>query len=170
MGFELGRVPLVRYSRYDRLATQAFLTFTLLVPPTDWRRRPSTPSGRTWPRPRSVSSSRTARPSHLSGAASFPLITAPAAGAVQAAGPAEVEKLLRERFAKIGIEAGKPFKFDKLTADQKADLVFLPDQPQAPATTGQSANALYVGGLYRDILGRQADTAGLNYWVGQPAQ
>ncbi len=37
-------------------------------------------------------------------------------------GPADVEKPLRDRFAKIGIEAGKPFKLDKLTADQKANL------------------------------------------------
>jgi hypothetical protein len=37
-------------------------------------------------------------------------------------GPAEVEKPLRDRFAQIGVEAGKPFKLDKLTADQKADL------------------------------------------------
>jgi hypothetical protein len=37
-------------------------------------------------------------------------------------GPAEVEKPLRDQFAKIGIEAGKPFKLDKLTAEQKADL------------------------------------------------
>jgi hypothetical protein len=39
-----------------------------------------------------------------------------------ATGPAEVEKPIRERFAKIGIEAGKPFTLDKLTADQKAEV------------------------------------------------
>lgn len=38
-------------------------------------------------------------------------------------GPAEVEKPMRERFAKIGIEAGKPFSLDKLTAEQKAEVV-----------------------------------------------
>jgi hypothetical protein len=38
-------------------------------------------------------------------------------------GPAEVEKPTRERFARIGIEAGKPFSLDKLTAEQKAEVV-----------------------------------------------
>jgi hypothetical protein len=37
-------------------------------------------------------------------------------------GPAEVEVPLRARFAKIGVEAGKPFAVDKLTPDQKAEL------------------------------------------------
>jgi len=37
-------------------------------------------------------------------------------------GPAEVEKPMRARFAKIGIEAGKPFAIDKLTPEQKAEL------------------------------------------------
>jgi hypothetical protein len=37
-------------------------------------------------------------------------------------GPAEVEKPLRARFAKIGIEAGKPFPLDKLTPEQKGEL------------------------------------------------
>jgi hypothetical protein len=39
-----------------------------------------------------------------------------------ASGPAEVEKPLRARFAKIGSEAGKPFALDKLTPEQKGDL------------------------------------------------
>jgi hypothetical protein len=39
-----------------------------------------------------------------------------------ATGPAEVEVPLRARFAKIGVEAGKPFSVDKLTSDQKAEL------------------------------------------------
>ena len=38
-------------------------------------------------------------------------------------GPAEVEKPLRAQFARIGIEAGKPFSLDKLSAEQKAELV-----------------------------------------------
>jgi hypothetical protein len=46
-------------------------------------------------------------------------------------------------------------------------ILFLPTQPNAPAPAGQSSNALYVGGLYRDILGRPADTTGLDYWVNQ---
>jgi len=37
-------------------------------------------------------------------------------------GTAEVEKPLRAKLAKIGIEAGKPFSLDKLTADQKSEL------------------------------------------------
>jgi hypothetical protein len=37
-------------------------------------------------------------------------------------GPAEVEKPLRERFAKIGIAAGKPFSLDKLTVEQRAEV------------------------------------------------
>ena len=37
-------------------------------------------------------------------------------------GPAAVEKPLRARFAKIGIEAGKPFAVDKLSSAQKAEL------------------------------------------------
>lgn len=38
-------------------------------------------------------------------------------------GPAEVEKPLRARFAKLGIEAGKPFPLDAFTTEQKAELV-----------------------------------------------
>ena len=37
-------------------------------------------------------------------------------------GPAAVDKPLRARFATIGIEAGKPFPGDKLTAEQKMEL------------------------------------------------
>ncbi len=37
-------------------------------------------------------------------------------------GPAAVEKPLRAQFAEIGIEAGRPFPLDKLTAQQKAAL------------------------------------------------
>jgi hypothetical protein len=37
-------------------------------------------------------------------------------------GPAAVEVPLRERFAKIGIEAGKPFDVAKLTPEQKAEI------------------------------------------------
>jgi hypothetical protein len=37
-------------------------------------------------------------------------------------GAAELEKPMRTRFTSIGIEAGKPFPLDKLTADQKAEL------------------------------------------------
>jgi hypothetical protein len=37
-------------------------------------------------------------------------------------GPAAVEVPMRARFAKIGIEAGKPFPVDKFTPEQKAEL------------------------------------------------
>jgi hypothetical protein len=37
-------------------------------------------------------------------------------------GPAEVEVPMRARFAKIGVEAGKPFAADKLTPEEKAGL------------------------------------------------
>jgi hypothetical protein len=37
-------------------------------------------------------------------------------------GAAAVEEPLRSRFAKIGIEAGKPFPLDRLTAEEKAEL------------------------------------------------
>lgn len=37
-------------------------------------------------------------------------------------GPAAVEAPMRASFARIGIEAGKPFAVDKLTPDQKAEL------------------------------------------------
>jgi hypothetical protein len=37
-------------------------------------------------------------------------------------GPAAVEVPMRARFAKIGIEAGKPFPVDKLAPDEKAEL------------------------------------------------
>jgi len=37
-------------------------------------------------------------------------------------GPAEVEKPLRAKFAKIGIEAGKPFAADKFTPEQKIEM------------------------------------------------
>jgi hypothetical protein len=39
-----------------------------------------------------------------------------------ATGPAEVEKPLRARFAKIGVEAGKPFGMDRFTAAERASF------------------------------------------------
>jgi hypothetical protein len=39
-----------------------------------------------------------------------------------ATGTAAVEKPIRERFARIGIEAGKPFPHDKLTPEQQAEV------------------------------------------------
>jgi hypothetical protein len=46
-------------------------------------------------------------------------------------------------------------------------IVFLPPQPQPPNPAGLSSDQLYVGALYRDILGRQPDVSGLNFWVQQ---
>ena len=48
-------------------------------------------------------------------------------------------------------------------------LVVLPPQPAAPSPIGQDSNTLFVGGLYRDILGRPADQAGLSFWTSQIA-
>jgi hypothetical protein len=39
-----------------------------------------------------------------------------------ATGPAAVEAPLRDRFAKIGIQAGRPYPHENLTAEQKAEL------------------------------------------------
>jgi hypothetical protein len=65
-------------------------------------------------------------------------------------GPAEVEKPLRERFATIGIEAGKPFKLEQFTADQKADLAAgvkggYEKIKQKLATLGSDENGWRVG-------------------------
>jgi hypothetical protein len=38
------------------------------------------------------------------------------------AGPAAVEKPMRDKFAKIGIEAGKPFRYIDLTPEQRAEI------------------------------------------------
>ena len=40
-----------------------------------------------------------------------------------AVGAAEIEKPLRAKFAKIGIEAGQPFSLEKFGAEEKAELV-----------------------------------------------
>jgi hypothetical protein len=52
------------------------------------------------------------------------------------------------------------------TQSDPLPVVVFPAQPHAPSPTGLSPNALFVSGLYRDILGRQPDTGGLNYWTG----
>ncbi len=53
------------------------------------------------------------------------------------------------------------------TAQVGSGVVFLPPQPPAPPPGTQTANATFVGGLYREILGSQPDAAGLSYWTGQ---
>jgi hypothetical protein len=66
-------------------------------------------------------------------------------------GGAEVEKPLRTRFAKIGIEAGKPFALDKLSTEQKEELMMgvksgLEKIKQKVATIGKNENGWLVGG------------------------
>jgi hypothetical protein len=44
-------------------------------------------------------------------------------------------------------------------------LIALPAQPLPPAPAGLDRNTLFVTGLYRDLLGRQGDAAGVSAWV-----
>ena len=67
-------------------------------------------------------------------------------------GPAEVEKPLRARFAKIGIEAGKPFSFDKLTTDQKKEL-------EMGAKNGLQKIKTKVAGLGKEVNGWRIGSA-----------
>jgi hypothetical protein len=64
-------------------------------------------------------------------------------------GPADVEKPLRARFAKIGIEAGKPFPLAKLTPEHKGELEMgikgaLEKIKQRVATVGKDENGWRV--------------------------
>ena len=64
-------------------------------------------------------------------------------------GPAAVEAPMRARFAKIGVEAGKPFKVDKLTPQEKTALVSgmksgLEKIKQRVATLGKDENGWRV--------------------------
>jgi hypothetical protein len=68
-------------------------------------------------------------------------------------GPADVEKPLRARFAKIGIEAGKPFSLDKLTAEPKADLA-------AGMKRGYEKIKQRVGALGKEVNGWRIMTDG----------
>ncbi|MFO0874132.1 MAG: DUF1254 domain-containing protein [Phycisphaerales bacterium] len=70
-------------------------------------------------------------------------------------GSAEVERPLRERFARIGIEAGKPFPLAKLTAAQKEAVEAgvksgLEKIKQKVATLGKDENGWRVGGAQGD--------------------
>lgn len=70
-------------------------------------------------------------------------------------GPAEVEKPLRAKFAKIGIEAGKPFSFDKLTTDQKKELEMgvkngLQKIKTKVAGLGKEVNGWRIGSAFGD--------------------
>jgi len=70
-------------------------------------------------------------------------------------GAAAVEKPLRERFARIGIEAGKPFPMASLTPEQKEAIVAgaksgLEKIKQKVATLGKDENGWRVGGAQGD--------------------
>jgi hypothetical protein len=67
-----------------------------------------------------------------------------------AMGAAEVEAPLRARFTKIGVEAGKPFSADKLTAEQKAELETamksgIEEIKQQAESLGADVNGWHVG-------------------------
>lgn len=70
-------------------------------------------------------------------------------------GSADVEKPLRARFAKIGIEAGKPFPLDKFTAGEKAELMMgmrsgLEKIKKQVAALGKDENGWRVGSAFGD--------------------
>lgn len=70
-------------------------------------------------------------------------------------GAAEVEKPLRQRFARIGIEPGKPFTTDHLTADQKTELNEgmkrgLEKIKQRLANFGREMNGWRIGSAFGD--------------------
>jgi hypothetical protein len=70
-----------------------------------------------------------------------------------ATGPAAVEEPLRARFAKIGIEAGKPFPLDKLTPEQKADL-------EAGMKSGYEKIKQHIAGFGKEENGWRVTTSG----------
>ena len=70
-------------------------------------------------------------------------------------GTAEVEKPLREKFAKIGIEAGKPYPPAQFTAEQKEAVISgiksgMEKIKQKVATIGVNENGWRVGGAQGD--------------------
>jgi hypothetical protein len=70
-----------------------------------------------------------------------------------ATGPAQVEEPLRVTFAKVGIEAGKPFPADKLTPEQKEYL-------GAAMKSGYEKIKQHVAGFGKDENGWRVTTAG----------
>ena len=68
-------------------------------------------------------------------------------------GPAEVEKPIRAKFAKIGIVAGKPFSMESFTAAQKGELA-------GSMKSGLEAIKEYVATLGKDVNGWRIMTAG----------
>jgi hypothetical protein len=68
-------------------------------------------------------------------------------------GPAAVEKPLRAKFAKIGIEAGKPFPLNTLTTEQKAELA-------AGMKSGFEKIKQKVATLGKDVNGWRITTEG----------
>ena len=76
--------------------------------------------------------------------------------------PTEVEKPLRARFARIGIEPGKPFPVDKLTAEQRASLAAgrktgIAKIKQKIETLGKDENGWRVGSAAGDRAFHNAD-------------
>jgi hypothetical protein len=67
-------------------------------------------------------------------------------------GPAAVEVPMRARFAKIGVEAGKPFPVDKLSAEQKAGL-------EAGMKDGQQKIKQFLEGAMKKINGWEVASA-----------
>ncbi|MFO0891464.1 MAG: DUF1254 domain-containing protein [Isosphaeraceae bacterium] len=72
-----------------------------------------------------------------------------------AVGMAEVEKPLRQRFARIGIEPGKPFTTDHLTQDQRAELAAgvksgMEKIKRQLAGAGKEVNGWRIGSLFGD--------------------
>ncbi|MBX3354266.1 MAG: DUF1254 domain-containing protein [Phycisphaeraceae bacterium] len=72
-----------------------------------------------------------------------------------ATGTASVEKPLRERFSRIGIEAGKPFPLESLTPEQKQAVIAgmksgMEKIKQKVATLGKNENGWRVGGAQGD--------------------
>jgi hypothetical protein len=70
-------------------------------------------------------------------------------------GSVEIEKPLRAKFAKIGIEAGKPFPLDKLSNDEKTELVMgmragLEKIKKRVETLGKDENGWRVGSAFGD--------------------
>ncbi len=68
-------------------------------------------------------------------------------------GPAVAEVPLRARYAKIGVEAGKPFRVDELTPEQKAEL-------ELGMKSGLAKIEQKVGALGRDENGWRVATHG----------
>lgn len=68
-------------------------------------------------------------------------------------GPAAVEKPLRARFARLGVEAGKPFAIDQLSEDQKSEIA-------AGLMSGMETIKKAVAGVGKPVNGWRIATDG----------